>query len=246
MFKKTILNALMLATMLGGTIAHAALIDITWTGTIIDGNDPLGLFGAPGLLNGAAYTSTYRYDTSIGFSTAFGTIEDVRGGTFNFGPVATPAVSASITVNGVTDNANRGYFDVYQRRSEPGFSSIITEVEGQNAVNLGAIDILFNRASRLDDLYPFGLNTPFSYTFGLGDTVNGFFQHFNAGGTIATSANLAPTSITIAPAQIPGPGTPVPAPGTLGLLGAGLLGLFGVAKGYKKCPFPPGTTVIHE
>lgn len=232
-FKKMISRGLLLAAMLGGSVAHAALIDVTWTGAIT-GNDPLGLFGAPGILNGAAYTSSYRYDTSIGFSSAFGTTEQVRGGTFNFGPIETPAISASIAVNGITVNANTGFFDVYFRRSEPSFSQISTEVEGQNAVNPGAIDVLFNRASRLDGLYPFGLNTPFSYTFGLGDTVDGFFQRFNANGTIATSGNLTATAITIAPVQAPGPSA-VPAPGTLGLMAAGMLALFSVASSRARC-----------
>ena len=173
--------------------SQAAQVDITWTGAA-SGTDTLGLFGAPGgVLAGAAYTAIFRYDTSINFqSTAFS--QAVQGGTFHGN--ASPAISASLTINGNTVNALTLYSATYQHTNTGANSLISTEVQGQNAINLGAIDILFNRVQRLDGLFPLGLDTPFSRTFGVGDKADGFFQRFNSFASAFMQITLSPETST--------------------------------------------------
>lgn len=76
--------------------ANATLIDVTWTGTVINGNDARDLFGVPGSgtshdLAGLAFSASYRFDTTLGSTVTGADFADLRGGTFNFGTFASPA-----------------------------------------------------------------------------------------------------------------------------------------------------------
>lgn len=201
--------------------ANAAIVDIVWTGTVLDGTDTLGLFGAAGAsLADVSYSANYRFDTSTTDPAQPGE-EDTRGGAFNSGTDGpSPLVGASITINGVSVDVLQGFFDDYLRRSRSDSSIIFTEAEGQTGAN-NFTNILFNRASRSDNGYPFGLDTAFALIFGADDTTDGLFQRSNADGTAFFQAHLRPTSVTVSLANV----AQTPLPAAIALFPLGLAGL---------------------
>ncbi len=243
---KSLVLAGVASVMMAGA-AQATLVDVTWRGTAT-GVDRLDIFGL-GVASGGnpdssfadvAYTATYRFDTALGDLTGDALFQELRGGTFFLPTVfASPAISASIAINGFTVGALSEYFGSYRHQSGLGVVDLITtEVNSKpSVVNPGATDILFNRVSRSDDSLPplpLSLTDPFVLIFGADEAADGFFQKFTDAGDPAfvSSANLRPASITIAPVIGPPPPPPgAPEPAALGLVG---LGLFGVALARRR------------
>jgi hypothetical protein len=223
---------LALATTVSATSANATMVDVTWTGTISSGNDRTGIFGgARGEdfdLAGFGYTAVYRFDTDLGSFSGDATHQKLIGGTsFGNGTLVSPAISATIAINGVTVSVGSDVLGSYFRRSEPasgGFTGIgifETSVIASSDTPPG-VDEIFNRVSRSDDelLPSVSLIEPYARTFGAGDNVtNSNFQKFDGGQLVA--ANLEPTSVTVAA---------VPEPSTLALMIAGL----GVLGAWRK------------
>lgn len=223
---------LALATMVSATSANATLVDVTWTGTISGGNDRTGIFGGTRgedfNLAGFDYTAVYRFDTDLGSFTGDATHQILVGGTsFGDGTVVSPAISASIAINGATVSVGSDVFGSYLRRSEPasgGFTGvgIFETLVMASSDTPPSIDEIFHRVIRNDgDLLPsVSLTEPYARTFGAGDTVtNSNFQKFDGGQLVA--ANLEPTSVSVAA---------VPEPSTLALMIAGL----GVLGAWRK------------
>lgn len=217
--------------------ADAALIDVTWTGTVNSGN--VGAAGAFGIqdtfqgneLAGQAFTAKFRFDTTVGSLVQGAGFADLRGGAgFGDGSLPGPAVSATLTINGVTESFGDDFFAGYSRKSASGVSDIYTEVNTADA------DILFLRVFRFDENIPFtGLGETLAYDIGgPGDLPQGVFQQIDSG-TILFGGNLAPTKVTIAPYVAPDPDPPssVPEPASMALLGLGLAAV-GVARGRRK------------
>jgi hypothetical protein len=98
-----------------GSHASAAIVDLTFTGTVISvGYDQSGIFVPGGLappstsLDGASYTANFVFNTALGYSYSSSTESEVYGGTY-YG-VASPLVSASVTIDGQTANI-QGLYD---------------------------------------------------------------------------------------------------------------------------------------
>ena len=104
---------MLLFRMLACTAAAAALLTAmpaaaivkvaTYTGTIRDGIDETGVFGAAGSdLAGLSYVATYTYDRALGFLITDGVhYDESYGGTFP-NLAASPVISATLTINGIT------------------------------------------------------------------------------------------------------------------------------------------------
>src|SRR4051812_17207364 len=83
--------------------AKAAVVYVTYTGTVSAGIDPGGVFGQAGSLSGKSYTVSYVFDTSLG-SAVTNSVEDFRFGGTAFGtasPLLDPAV---LTIGGFSIN----------------------------------------------------------------------------------------------------------------------------------------------
>jgi hypothetical protein len=181
--------------------ASAALVDLTWTGTTLLGNDGIGLFGPVGTIPaGTAYTAKYRFDTSISFfENGTNGSQEVSGGTFYnpFRPV--PLVSAEITVNGQTVPGGGDYDSVYYRQTGQGASQISTlAIREPSALVSGEI---FQRVFRGGNFYTLPLNQPGEFNFDASDNPGGQFLQSNrdAQGNILAQSQfgLVPSHLSI-------------------------------------------------
>jgi hypothetical protein len=95
-----ILASLALLTLLSQPSAE--ILVVTYTGPISSGFDRPGLFGAPRReLDGDSYVARYRFDTSLGrtFSSLLERNFAVGGTALG---ITSPALSSTVTVNGIT------------------------------------------------------------------------------------------------------------------------------------------------
>src|SRR3977135_2303017 len=96
--------------MLGGVSqASAAIMDVTYTGTVYSGIDTLGVFGG-GSLVGLSWVATYTFDTSLGYSYSSPNYNYVNGGSGSALPNTSPVLSSMIAINGVGVAVDGSYF----------------------------------------------------------------------------------------------------------------------------------------
>ena len=225
---KTGLCALAVVLSFSATSAQAALVDLTWSGTA-SGNDGLGLFGAAGALTGVAYTATYRFDTTVGFSQNNTNGSDqVEGGSLFDPDRPIPLVSASLTINGITFGVDGDYYSLYFRQSGEGASQLTTlaqrGIDGNPAPFGGE---LFQRVFRPGNFYGRPLDQPGAFDFTASDNPGGHFSFFNrdAMGNLDgpnTDLSIIPDHLVVALA--PSGAVPEPATWALMLGGFGLTG----------------------
>lgn len=206
-----------LAASFSAASANAALVDVTWSGSVSGGNDRTGAFGGVRgqdfNLAGFDYTAVYRFDTDLGAMTIAPTLQQAVGGTwYGGGTTPSPVVSVHVTIHGGTVVIIGDRYGEYLRRSEaaagayPGVGVLQTSAIGTSDTP-GGVNELFHRVLRNDDLLMLSvaLAMPYTRTFGPGDAVtNSNFQRFDAGDLV--SANLEPLSVTIAPVPTDGDG----------------------------------------
>src|SRR5262249_41788908 len=98
--KRLTWTAGIVAAALATSRVGANLIEVNWTGTVLDGNAIANVFCVPisvGFhdLTGFTFTASYRFDTTLGSLVTGTGSADLRGGSqFGAGTFASPVVSA--------------------------------------------------------------------------------------------------------------------------------------------------------
>ncbi len=146
--------------------AFAAIVDVTYTGTVTQGWDQTGIFGivdnSGNAYVGDSYVANYMFDTTLGTTLSSPGENYAYGGTQIPFPAPNPGLSGSITINGVTVPINPPY----------GSSEILGLNNGSNSQQL---DYLENDGSgpygaelsgeflALDTSISASITTPLSY-----------------------------------------------------------------------------------
>ncbi len=200
--------------------AHAALVDITWTGKVYVGDDNLGLFGTPGSLVGQSYVAQYRFDTSIGFRSGadYQTVE--RG--YNAPQSASPLISARITINGTTMSVIGDYNNQYYRSNSDSYSEIATFVTGRTSVfnDFNYLNVDFLSDGPAGDGVTIDLNAPYAQVFDPNDGVGGTFLYYAPDNSNYSFAALTGETLNITLAG----GVPEPASWAMMIAGFGMVG----------------------
>jgi len=119
-FKVIAASVAALAIVSSPTAASAAKMMATFTGVVDAGSDLTNVFGLGATLDGAAFSARYIYDTSLGIEILTPTYHSLVGGA-GFGGGISPILSASITLNGVTQFFDMGQDGAANVRNQDGW-----------------------------------------------------------------------------------------------------------------------------
>lgn len=218
--------------------AAAATMQAVYTGTVTGSYDQTGVFGGPGSsLDGAAFTMTFRYDTTQGATDDGGYYQQLYGGAA-YGTTS-PFFYAALTINGVTQTLDLNYYSLVQLHDASAIGGTQTETLHQ-AVDYfddGLTQDYANFYAYLGSIdgslgVPLDLTQPFTADF---DPLNGthygsgYFQlhDYDYGTNTYTEyayGNLAPTRVVVTAVSA------VPLPAGLPLLVFALGGLAVAAR----------------
>jgi hypothetical protein len=208
--------------------AAAKIIRVTYIGVVDGGIDSTGIFGpAESDLGGKRYRAVTVFDTSRGdlqtSPSSFAAIGGDRFGTTN------PAISATLTINGVTESLTPDYFGLIYSSHAPGpeypqFSFHAHQARHNSYDGVYLEDDFINNQIEVDAEMPglpFGYDTSFHYLVQPGDYIAGSsFQilHCCAPEGVERYAygSLAPQLLLVS--------VPEPASWTLLIAGFGLTG----------------------
>jgi hypothetical protein len=217
-----LVGILVTTLVFGSSQVSATEVEVTYTGTITgsDGDNVFGLTGTNLSSGTYSFSASFVADTSLGESVS-GFVPDsngVVGGTLY--SVSSPILSASITINGITDT-----FGAAQAGQLNGLNCGVVScpVLGYNsrfttqAIAADNTFMLLDVASPGFGL-PYSITNPFNYTVQAGDILDGQFADPTAG----TNLSLFATTITLTDLT-----TPLPAALPLFATGLGGLGLLG-------------------
>jgi PEP-CTERM motif len=179
-------NALFFCASLfiSASAAHADIITETIKGTA-SGTDSAGFFGSPGAILSQSFVETFVFDSSLG--------------KFNGDPTELDngAISASLTINGITKTVGPGIGSIIRVEHTPGESIRVYTVSQVTLSEGNEIDTFL--ASRPDDPdfpLPASVLTPFEIKGGTGQ--------FTIGGD---NIELDNNTIQLAVAAVPEPST---------------------------------------
>jgi hypothetical protein len=194
--------------MLGGVSqASAAIMDVTYTGTVYNGTDTLGVFGG-GSLVGLSWVATYTFDTRLGYiySSPFGNYNYAYGGSGHAAGYPSPVLSSMITINGVGRAVDGSYYG-----RDYGYNNDIGTFSRQHHVaenyNYGHHEYLTNTIYNYNGLLPASITTPFTYTVNGSDLGWGFYYLWK--GTIPEGiyAHIATLTVSKHVGAVPEPST---------------------------------------
>jgi hypothetical protein len=205
--------------------ASAEVVYVTYKGTVLSGNDPIGIFGAPGSsLAGDAYTTFYIFNTSIGEIHSDPFFNSDLGGVVGIYAQPSPSLGAVLTINGI--NMGIGGESVgYLYGIDYGNFSRSYDLAGDPGRSV------YNQMSDPTRSIPVSINMPFTYTvtpanggYGQGQAMLGIDPVNHAGYLI----DLVPTTVTV---SVPGA---VPEPSTWAMMLIGFAGLGFVVRRRKR------------
>jgi hypothetical protein len=245
MLKVLVLAAV--ATVTGGA-AGAAVIEATWTGTVFSGYDETDFWGTGSTdLAGLSYTMTFTYDTALGArSTVPGVSDYVFGGGAYFGSPATPILSASLKINGVTGSSAGSHSGQALTNDAAGGINYFTTYASDSVLlpNGTATDALmygyFSDYGQAAGLFtPGSLDAPFAVSGLGGQDCSAMFcgaflfsllDPFAVQYTYYTQGFLSVDSLTVRDITV----APIPLPASALMLLAAVGGMIGVRK-RRKC-----------
>ena len=194
----------------GVPAASAAVVTLTFTGTVATGVDAAGLFGLKGgNLAGLGYVAAYRYDTNRGAGTFTPTDNQLLGGSF-YG-LQTPSLGATFSIGGRSIAIAGLYFASFSGSTGPSASELsanVTDGDSQTYTQL------FNDVYSDSPAVPPYLDRSFTYDVGSSDQPLGLFR-VRRNGAFDVSAELLPSRIVES----------VPEPSTWAMMIVGALGL---------------------
>lgn len=217
-FMKSSIGGMAVAALLGlAAQASAAVVTVTYSGTVSSGTDYAGLFGVAGAsLTGLAFTSVQAFDTSIGRST------DVKYSGFEAHQLSGAALGATLVINGRTFVFDGDYFSLIDVRLDNGSYGINHKTYGPSGLSrissyVGGIGI--SPAPPISVAGAYSWNLLMGGT-GLGDA----FSYVPNGTGFSTqfSVELTGTSLDI---QVTSP-VPEPAGYLMLVFGLGVVGYF--------------------
>jgi hypothetical protein len=210
--------------MLGGVSqASAAIMDVTYTGTVSYGIDTFGLFGTAGAnLTGKSWVATYTFDTSLGNPYSAPDTSYASGGS-QYGNTS-PVLSSMITINGVGKAVGGSYWGNDYAYNYGSSSHQYHVAENYSS---GHKEHLENYIHSFSGSLPASITTPFTHTVGGKDNAYyGTYYLTNGTGYDSIIANLA--TLTVSNHVV----AAVPEPSTWAMM---LLGFAGVgAMTYRR------------
>jgi hypothetical protein len=236
MIKMKLIGAVAIIALIADlSSAQAGVVYVTYTGTVTSSSDLTGMFGPVGFNNlvGDSYQVSYQFNPALGYTYSSPTENFADGGSFY--PAPSPALSATVTINGVSVSSNlTGYQDqilglnngtTYAGQSH--MTSYFDPNAGNIYISNGVNNYIFSDS---DFTMPASIITPFNYIAQGSDYTRGhvyFTTIDNSTGAylVATYASATITSLTVSVVgefpPIPNNPFPVPAPTP----GVGLLSL---------------------
>lgn len=211
--------------------AQAAIVTVTYAGSVTTSAGNLGAFGtADANLAGMDYVAVYRFDTNLGAFADTPEFENLVGGTSTPLAAPSPLLSATLTINGVTVALRGDNTSILGTRRNNFFAGVQTIARWVDNPDFGDRQSLEHSVSWATPLFDISksLEQSFSYTFGPDDSVSGSFLMQDVAVTgccdsRGASGGLTARTITYATAPAP---AAVPEPGTWALVisGFGLAG----------------------
>ena len=161
--------------------ASASIYTITYSGSLLNGQDQAGFFFQNDLklhdLTGLNYTAVYTIDTSLGSSFQTPTQIDLFGGT-NFG-FSNPVLSSALTINGTTFAFTGDFLSGDERVVE--HTTPVSRAQTKSKL----IDLVLGKSHTMDhfaqssstEFVPLlAVDAEFSYDLVMGDLRHGSFQ----------------------------------------------------------------------
>jgi hypothetical protein len=216
--------------------SSAEIIDVTYTGTILNDIDVTGVFGivdisgnvlphsTGGFYVGKTFTVTYVVNTSLGNAVNTSTEQSVTGGSAASPPATQPILSASVTVNGITQTITAPAFFGQLNQSAPNAFNAFSSLSASAQINTESPGFLNSVNASINFLtLPPSLGTELNY-FQANDTATGTYALqglMSVGSTpLDTTFFVEYTGLVIADA------TPaVPEPSTWAMMIIGFCGL---------------------
>jgi hypothetical protein len=199
-----------LALLASVSHASAAIVYVTYTGTVSSGTDPGGYFGG-GNLNGGSYVVEYTFDTTLGFTLTSPTNNYAYGGEAYAN--ASPALSTTVTINGISQTFVGSYTGVVEgfndgANSKQNHQSYFSSNAGTLSTYHNAINIIYTNAGAP---LTSSIDTAFSYDVLPSDYVTASFKFStydsSTNTTVNTFGNANLSNLTVEVASVPEPST---------------------------------------
>ena len=195
--------------MLGGVSqASAAIMDVTYTGTVYYGTDTLGVFGTAGAsLVGSSWVVTYTFDTSLGHTASTSTESYAYGGYYYGSAYPSPVLSSMITINGASRAVAGSYFGYDFGENYGTFSHqhhVAQDYDYSSGYHEQVLNDIFNYYGSLLA----SITSPFTHIVDANDSTSGIYHLTNGTGEADNIyANLTTLTVSEHVAAVPEPST---------------------------------------